>query len=418
MASGQAERPAAVPDVVAPPPLHPRFPLADGARGLAVPAVMIVHAWLFTGGFGGFTESLPNRAVVRLDTAVAIFFFLSAFLLYRPMIAHRNGGPPSPKVGDYARRRFLRIYPAYWVALTCLAVFPGLVGVFSGKWLSFYSLFFFLDPANSSKVCIGDPGFRCGLPQSWTLTVEMTFYIVLPLYAFFTGRLARGRGVRSWMRLELSLLVTLMAVSLILGGIPSLSHYSWFRFSFLSHFVWLGLGLAAAVVSVGCANRREMLPSRLRYLAERPGICWSLALAVWLITVFAFYPAPFPVAPFTVAEHIGLEFAQGLVAMFLLMPVAFGSPNRGVAARTLGHPVVVWAGLISYGLYLWSVTITVDLGVGGAEAGFWPVLILSTLITLPFAAASYYLIERPLMRFKYRSPREVLREKGWLRAQA
>jgi peptidoglycan/LPS O-acetylase OafA/YrhL len=53
------------------------------------------------------------------------------------------------------------------------------------------------------------------------------------------------------------------------------------------------------------------------------------------------------------------------------------------------------------------VTITVDLGVGGAEASFWPVLILSTLITLPFAAASYYLVEQPLMRLKYRSPREL-----------
>lgn len=408
MASGQAE-PATVPDVVAPPPLHPRFPLADGARGFAVPAVMVVHAWLFTGGFGGFTGSLPNRAVVRLDVAVAIFFFLSAFLLYRPMIAHRAGGPAPPRVGDFARRRFLRIYPAYWVALTCLAIFPGLVGVFSGKWLSFYSLFFFLDPANASKSCIGDPGYRCGLPQSWTLTVEMTFYFVLPLYAMLTGRLARGRDARSWMRVELILLAVLMTLSLVLGAVPSLRHYSWFRFSFLSHFVWLGAGLGAAVISAACGNRRQALPAPLRFLAERSGLCWVLALATWLVTVFCFYPAPFPVAPFSVVEHIGLNFAQGLVAVLLLVPVAFGDPNRGIAARFFGHPVMVWFGLISYGLYLWSVTITVDLGVGGAEAGFWPVLFLSFLITIPFAAASYYLIERPLMRLKYKSLREVLR---------
>src|SRR6266581_4390650 len=98
---------AAVPDVVAPPPRHPRFPLSDGLRGIAAVSVLVVHTWLFTGGFGGLQPSLPNRFVVRLDAMVAIFFMLSAFLLYRPMIAHRGGGPPPPGAADYLRRRLL-----------------------------------------------------------------------------------------------------------------------------------------------------------------------------------------------------------------------------------------------------------------------------------------------------------------------
>ena len=35
---------------------------------------------------------------------------------------------------DYARRRFLRIFPAYWLALTVLAIWPGLVGVWDHPW--------------------------------------------------------------------------------------------------------------------------------------------------------------------------------------------------------------------------------------------------------------------------------------------
>jgi peptidoglycan/LPS O-acetylase OafA/YrhL len=80
-----------VPDVVAPPPHHPRFPLTVGMRGIPAIAIIVGHAWFFTGGFGGFTESLPNRAMVRMDGLVALFFLLSAFLLYRPMIAVRGG---------------------------------------------------------------------------------------------------------------------------------------------------------------------------------------------------------------------------------------------------------------------------------------------------------------------------------------
>ena len=46
-----------VPDIVAPPPLHPRFPLTVGMRGIPALAIIVGHAWFFTGGFGGFTEA-------------------------------------------------------------------------------------------------------------------------------------------------------------------------------------------------------------------------------------------------------------------------------------------------------------------------------------------------------------------------
>ncbi len=37
------------------------------------------------------------------------------------------------------------------------------------------------------------------------------------------------------------------------------------------------------------------------------------------------------------------------------------------------------------------------------------VLLGGTMLTIPLAAASYYLVERPLMKLKYRSLRQVLR---------
>jgi peptidoglycan/LPS O-acetylase OafA/YrhL len=343
---------------------------------------------------------------------VAIFFMLSAFLLYRPMIAHRGGGPASPTVGDYARRRFLRIYPAYWIAITGLAIFPGLYGVFSDKWWSFYSLGFFLHPLFDSSVCPINQSFRCGLPQSWTLTVEMTFYIVLPLYAAITSRLARGRDVRSWMRAELLLLAGLAALSLFLNGAPfSLKDYPWFKYSFAAHFYWLALGLGMAVVSVGYRHgRREALPRALRLAAVRPGACWAAAVAIYLVTVFTFKPIPFPVAPLTTLQYLALNLLQGAAAALLVIPIVLGNPNRGVPARILGNRLLLWLGMISYGLYLWQVTIIVDLGIN-ARAGFATVLALALVLAIPLAAASYYLVERPLMLLKYRPLQDVLRRR-------
>lgn len=389
------------------PPRHRLFPLADGVRGVAAVSIVIVHVWLFTGGFGGFGDNLGNRAVVRLDGMVSIFFVLSAFLLYRPMIAHRAGGPGAPRVGDYARRRFLRIYPAYWLALTVLAIVPGLFGVFSSDWPAFYSLVVNLDPAYDSAVCPAADSFACGLPQSWTLTTEISFYILLPFYALLAARLARGRSTGSWVRLELILLAVLAALSVFLNMDPAaLRDEPWFRFTFLGHFFWLALGLALAVLSVAYQQRSE-LPRPLRLLALQPGLCWALALAVYLVTVFTLQPVPFIVADDTTPQFLATHLAHGALATLIVVPVVFGDPNAGLPRRTLANPLIAWLGLISYGFYLWHVTIAYYLGFGGAEGSFGAVLLLTVAISIPLAAASYYLLERPLMRLKSRPLRRL-----------
>jgi len=390
-----------VPEVVAPPPNHPRFPLSEGVRGIAAIAVVVVHSWIFAGRFGDGT-GLENRLIVRLDSMVAIFFLLSAFLLYRPMIAHRAGGPRAPRVIDYGRRRFLRIFPAYWLALTVLAIYPGVSGVFTGEWWSFYSLTEYLHPTTDPAIC-PDAGYRCGLLQSWTLTVEMTFYFLLPLFAAATAMIAERLSVRSWMRWELILIGGLAVFSLTLNLLPfGLREESWFTYTFAAHFDWLGLGLALAVLSVVYGRREENLPKPLRLLAENPGACWAAAIGLYLVTVVAFQPVPFTVAQFTDAEFLGIHLLQCGVAFLVVFPVFFGNPNVGLPRRILATRWLVWLGLISYGFYLWQVTIGIELGYGNAGGSYLPVLIGTVLLTLPLAATSYYFVERPLMRWKFK----------------
>jgi peptidoglycan/LPS O-acetylase OafA/YrhL len=394
-------------DVVEPPPHHPRFPLTVGLRGIAAIAIVVGHAWFFTGGFGGFTTSLPNRIVVRWDGVVAVFFMLSAFLLYRPMIAHRVGGPAAPRTADYARRRFLRLFPAYWVALTALAIFPGLFGVFSHNWWAFYSLTDFLAVDSLHSVCPPSEEFRCGLPQSWTLGIDLTFYVALPFIAGLTALLARAVP-RGWMRWELALLAILAVASLVLGGSPfDLREEAWFRYSFVGYFYWFALGMALAVFSVvyGHVSRQ---PRALALIAARPALCWAGGLGVYLVTVLAFNDAPFVFA-FNSSEYLMLNLLQGVGATLFFLPAAFANPNRGLPAKVLGHPFLMWTGVISYGLLLWHGTVAVVLGsLFGSGEGYWTVLIAEIVIAVPLAVLSYNLVERPLMKFKYRPLREVL----------
>ena len=50
--------PVTVPDVVAPPPKHPRFPMIDGARAIAVGTIVVFHAAVFG---NAVSSSVPGR---------------------------------------------------------------------------------------------------------------------------------------------------------------------------------------------------------------------------------------------------------------------------------------------------------------------------------------------------------------------
>jgi peptidoglycan/LPS O-acetylase OafA/YrhL len=161
--------------------------------------------------------SLVGRLLADLNLGVTIFFVISGFLLYRPFIAHRAGGAAAPRVLDYVKRRVLRIYPAYWVILTILAIAPGITVIVDGHWWPMYALLHTL-PVYQGRRCVDLPQ-TCGLAQTWSLVVEVTFYAVLPVFAFGMAWLTRRLGVSGWMRAQLITLAVLscLSVSLQLG---------------------------------------------------------------------------------------------------------------------------------------------------------------------------------------------------------
>ena len=198
MAAGVSEQ---VPDVVAPPPGNRRFPLVDGLRAIAVLCIVAVHVGTESVNAG----TVAGRLLLHLNIGVALFFLISGFLLYRPFIAHRIGGPRPPAIRDYARRRLLRILPAYWLVLIAVIVLPSVAANNDGSWLEQAALVFTLSDSKG-WVCID-----CGLTQTWSLGVEMTFYLALPFYALLAERIARGRATGEWLRIELILLVAFSA---------------------------------------------------------------------------------------------------------------------------------------------------------------------------------------------------------------
>ena len=173
-----------------------RFPLVDSLRAIAALSVVGAHA-AFPAGI--YEDAFLRQFVTRLDVGVTIFFVISGFLLYRPFVKARVLDEPPVSPRAYGWRRFLRIVPAFWVALTVIAY----VQLDHSEIFSRHGFF--------TYYCFGQvyrPETVGGIPQAWTLCVEVAFYALLPIWALAARRLP-GRSPRELVRWQLRALATL-----------------------------------------------------------------------------------------------------------------------------------------------------------------------------------------------------------------
>ena len=371
-----------------------RFPLFDSLRAIAATAVLGTHAAVFAGVMYSDTALRPYAA--RLEVGVAIFFAISGFLLYRPFVLARARGVAAPAPGPYAWRRFLRIVPAYWVALTVVAVWLGLPGVFSAEGVARY---YGIAQAYDSSTIGG------GIAQAWSLTIEVAFYAFLPLYAFALARLAGRRGLGA----ELAGLGVLVAVAaawklaLVSGERVEVGPWLLALPAYLDHFA-AGMGLAILSVWLQVRDAAD-LPRPLRVLDRHPGIAWAIALAAfWAASTRIGLDGEF-FEPIAADQYMARHYLYAIVAAGVVAPAVVGDTARGLVRRLLAWRPLLWLGLVSYGIFLWNLFVLgrlADWGLGdvrvaGSYAGF---IAVGLAATAAVAAVSYYLVERPALGLK------------------
>ncbi len=260
---------------------HRRFPLLDPMRALAAISILGVHATLFAGTL----EDRPfyGGLLAHLDIGVPFFFVLSAFLLYRPFVEARVRGRDRTSFASYGVRRFARIAPAYWAALTIAAIVPGIAGAFSGNWWVYYGLLQNYPVYTPDSDCVADP-FRCGISTTWSLALEVFFYALLPLFVLAMAWLAKRWRGRNWLVPELIAVGVLSAISFVIQSrVPQGDISVWLFFSPLGRGWWFGLGLGLAAISVW-VRQQEREPALVRWVRTRPSIPVLIALTIFLVS--------------------------------------------------------------------------------------------------------------------------------------
>jgi peptidoglycan/LPS O-acetylase OafA/YrhL len=387
-----------------------RFPLVDSLRAIAAMTVIVYHGAFYAGTLD--EPSAVTRLLTNVQAGVPIFFLVSAFLLYRPYTRARLRGEPLPRTLAYGWRRFLRIAPAYWVALT-LAVALGLAVNLTGSNWPIYYLFGQIYTV---------PTYAGGLSQAWTLCVEVTFYAMLPVWALAMRSLPTPRSPRHWLRQELLGLGALIALSQAYKVVVVLStdvnsFGSQPLLMPLPNFLdALALGMMIAVASVWLQETgRSWRPVEL--LDAHSWLPWAVAALAFAVACVV-GPSGEIGQTLTRTDFLLRHELWTLCALGLCLPAMLGDPGRGWVRALMARRTLLFLGLISYGLFLYHITVYLLLerwGVlpQGGEVGLWPLWTAVGLVgAVVFGSLSYYAIERPALSLKRLVPARRAQAQG------
>ncbi|MEY2452731.1 MAG: hypothetical protein QOD92_2305 [Acidimicrobiaceae bacterium] len=379
-----------------------RFPCFDGLRAIAAGAVVVLHVSLISGYTLRQSDSV-GPYFARGEAGVYLFFLISGYLLYRPFVAARFDHAPGPGLRSYARRRALRILPAYWVALTILVViFDTRERHDISSFADVVTYYGFLQIYSDSTV-VG------GLQQAWSLCTEMTFYVFLPFWAFAMQRTRRqtespDRGLTlELMGLGLLFVVGIVARWLVVRSFPPGNVAVDHRLDWLPMNADLfALGMGLAVTREWALRRRE--PVRLiETIGRHPGVCWAIAgVTYWAVSTQA--NLTLGVGADTPGQWMARQLLYAATAFCLILPAVFGPQDQGFVRRLLQSRVMVAGGLISYGVYLWHEGV-LDAWMRARDirpfaGAFLPMLIVAVVGTVAIATVSYFLVERPALSRK------------------
>lgn len=341
-------------------------------RLLAAGVVVFGHAWE-VGGHGAdplqrlFGEPYRNGGVnLAGELGVNTFFALSGYLVTQSWLRSRSPG-------DFALKRFRRIFPAFWVCLaaTGLALFPfvwarqhgtTLAAAFSGAPFPGYVARNFL--LRIFQPQIGDlfathPAAGVANGALWSLFPEFLCYVgvaLAGLCAAFTSRRAL-----LWAAAGAIFALHLAGPWLLAHASPAVAARGWIVWRFATQASFFAAG------ALWCVH------------AERMIVTVPRALLVGAISAGAF----------------------ALGGYFVAAPL-FLPPLALLAAATLPGAALERIGDFSYGTYLYHYPIQQALvAFGAALWSPWALFAASLALVLPVAALSWFVVEQPALRWRF-----------------
>jgi len=221
-----------------------------------------------------------------------------------------------------------------------------------------------------------------GLTQMWSLSVEMAFYLVVPLLALLAAKLS--------LRLRVPVIAGVAVLSFGWGYLPIPAYHG------TNPLTWLPAYASWFAVGMLLAEWMFRPPGWLHRLARRRSILMVVAVVAFLV---AASPLALPAGHqhATLGQFIARTALGAVAAGALLAPLVLGPPDD--QHRVLGSAPMVTLGRWSYGLFLWHLA-ALDMVLAMIGQPTFPgalpvVMVLTTTFGFAVAAVSYALLEEP-----------------------
>lgn len=366
----------------------------DGLRAIAATVVFVFHVW----GHWQYPAIVVDLFGNQVDITwifhygtegVSIFFVLSGFLLSIPFwrALLTNGRPVN--VSEFFKRRFLRIYPAYLVALVIFALFFDVNHPLLVRLIQFTSHLFLVH--NLSELTI----YSDASPL-WSVATEFQMYLLLPVLFILIALYVKSNG-RPW----LAALVLFVASGLLAVVFYALANVylpalqldpNWLKpgGNVIPHLPIIGLAYFASGIAFGYVY----LKLRDRVALAVPAIIPELIAIAIIVTVAEIASTGLSLAGLTTETWPRLALLYGV----LVVAVALGGRTFGVTWLLESAPIR-FIGMISYSFYLYHDYVLYlvfdrlpNLAFGALSNGVVKML-LAYGITLVISTISYYAIE-------------------------
>lgn len=323
----------------------------QGLRAFAVLAVLFYHI-------------APTRLIGGF-IGVDIFFVISGYLIIGKIDRQIRDGNFS--FITFYNNRFSRLTPAYLLVISVTVLIAYLV-MLPGEYFSFLksavATFFYV----SNFWFYGDSGYfdttliSSPLLHTWSLSVEEQFYLFIPIFLLLTAKLTNKTTVILW----LTMLVSFIACVYMTRHNESLAFYmAPFRFwQFLLGAV-VALSFSGFIIS--------------RVFRE---ILVFLCIAILIGCCFFMSSDEFP----------GWKALLPTLATTIIIAV---SRKGDLSYWSLGNPLAVYIGNISYSLYLWHWPIIVFIIMHVNSTPGWQYKLTIIALSFTLAILTYFFIEKP-----------------------
>jgi peptidoglycan/LPS O-acetylase OafA/YrhL len=384
----------------------------DTIRGIAVAMVLFHHIW----GLGGAPNLRPKLLGVRLPLApllqgaglgVDIFFVLSGYLLSLPWHRAEAGGT-NPKLGTYLRRRLSRIVPPYYGVLLIVLLFmhPAVI-----PWGSIHTsggikrtVAHLLFAQQLFPISAGGYG---ALGSLWTLTIEMIFYLILPVMVlgFLKGRWRVSLPLSAlaslaWMwfaRHQFDFIISMARSSVGRYGVSDVVlRENWLVNQFPAFLFDFGLGICMARLAIlGDRSNRAVRLVRDRLSG------WILAPTGLAVLYFALYLNG--TQRWSKLARYGDHWITSIGTALLILATM---NSETVVARVFSLRVFTSLGTIGYSVFLWHMPVIYAVNAYPSLQSLEPrahVIRLAELVlplTLMLSVPYYFLVERPFTSLK------------------